>query len=110
VLLDDNTVSITDGLSSIRLTALMSRSTSRRMSRRRSDLMSMNDTISLDVRSDHTISRVLVWDAKVLHTNMITDNECILSVVVQVIASLHWFGNLVFTLLFVIARSLSAIF
>ena len=57
--------------------------------------MSMNGTTSLDVRSDHTISRFSVQYAKVLRTNTFTDNECILSVVVQVIASLRWLDNLV---------------
>ena len=71
--------------------------------------MSMNDTISLEVRSDHTISRFSVQYAKVLRTNTFTDNECILSVVVQVIASLRWLDNLVFTCFFVPARPVSAI-
>ena len=110
MLLDDNTVSITDGLSSIRLTALMSCNTSRRMSRRPSDLMSMNDTISLDVRSDHTISRFSVRHAKVLRTNTFTDNEYISSIVIQTAAGLHRFGDLVFTCFFVPAISVSAIF
>lgn len=47
--------------------------------------------------------------AKVPRTNTFTDNECILSVVVQVISSLRWLGNLVFTCLFVPARPVSVI-
>lgn len=102
-------VSITDGLSSIRLTALMLCSISRRISRKPSDLMSMNGTTSSDVRSDHTISRFSVWHAKVSRTNTFTDNECILGVVIQVIPSLRWLGNLVFTCFFVPAKPVSAI-
>lgn len=82
MLLYDNTVLITDSLSSIKLTALMLCSTSRRISYRPSNLMSMNSTTFLDIRSDHTISRLSVRHIKVLRTNTPTDNECILSVVV----------------------------
>jgi hypothetical protein len=71
--------------------------------------MSMNGTASLDVRSDHIISRFSVRHAKVSRTNTFTDNECIVGVVIQVIASLRWLGNPVFTCFFVPARPVSAI-
>jgi hypothetical protein len=89
---------------------LMSCRTTRRMSRKPADLMSMYGVTSSEFRSNHAISIDSVPCTKTLRTNTFADNECIFSIVVQTTAGLHRLCYLVFACFFVPARSVSAIF
>ena len=94
-------VLITDSLSSIRLIALMLCSTIRRISRRPSDLISIQDVTLQEFRSKYAISVGLAPYAKSLSTNTFTDNKYIFYIVILTTTDLCQLYNLIFICFFV---------